>query len=88
MLINDFSEIRESAIKAINNEIDNVHFAQLIHKFHGGCSYSGVPKLKKVAAVIEQELKQGISPDLLEPELLELLDELDNVELAAKDYLA
>ncbi|MCP5078039.1 MAG: two-component sensor histidine kinase BarA [Psychromonas sp.] len=88
MLIADFEEIKESANRAINSEIDNVHFAQIIHKFHGGCSYSGVPKLKKIAGLIEQELKQGISPDLLEPELLELLDELDNVQQDAKKYLA
>jgi len=87
MLIDDFEEIKESANKAINSEIDNVHFAQIVHKFHGGCSYSGVPKLKKIAGLIEQELKQGISPDLLEPELLELLDELDNVQRDSKKYL-
>ncbi|PKF61176.1 two-component sensor histidine kinase BarA [Psychromonas sp. psych-6C06] len=87
MLLADFPEIAECANKAINNEIDNVHLTQVIHKFHGGCSYSGVPKLKKIAAVIEQELKQGISPDLLEPELLELLDELENVQRAASEYL-
>lgn len=88
MLIEDFKEIRNSANQAIDNQIDNVHFAQIIHKFHGGCSYSGVPKLKKIASVIEQELKQGISPDLLEPELLELLDELDNVQHEAKAFLS
>lgn len=79
MLIDDFEEIKVNARKAIMGDIDNVHFAQIIHKFHGGCSYSGVPKLKKITGLIEQELKQGVSPDLLEPELLELLDELDNV---------
>jgi len=87
MLIDEFAEIKVYANQAINSEIDNVHLTQLIHKFHGGCSYSGVPKLKKIAGVIEQELKQGISPDLLEPELLELLDELDNVQREAQDYL-
>jgi two-component system sensor histidine kinase BarA len=87
MLIADFDEIRACANKAINNELDNVNLSQIIHKFHGGCSYSGVPKLKKIAGLIEQELKQGISPDLLEPELLELLDELDNVQQAAQVYL-
>ena len=87
MLINDFATIKTEADKAIAGEIDNVHFAQIIHKFHGGCSYSGVPKLKKIAGLIEKELKRGISPDLLEPELLELLDELDNVQQEAQLYL-
>ncbi|WP_028863944.1 two-component sensor histidine kinase BarA [Psychromonas aquimarina] len=87
MLVNEFDEIKKQANKAINGKIDNVHFAQIIHKFHGGCSYSGVPKLKKIAGLIEKELKQGITPDLLEPELLELLDELENVQKEAKSYL-
>ncbi|GLS92566.1 histidine kinase [Psychromonas marina] len=88
MLINDFTEVKSAANEAINGEIDNVQLSKIIHKFHGGCSYSGVPKLKKIAGLIEQELKQGLSPDLLEPELLELLDELDNVQRDAANYLA
>lgn len=88
MLIDDFEEVKICANKAINSDIDNVYLSKVIHKFHGGCSYSGVPKLKKIVGLIEQELKQGVSPDLLEPELLELLDELDNVQRDAADYLA
>lgn len=88
MLLDEFAIIEKEAGKAIAGEIDNVHFAQIIHKFHGGCSYSGVPKLKKIAGLIEKELKQGVSPDLLEPELLELLDELENVQQAAQKHLA
>ena len=88
MLINEFDSIKTEANHALLGEIDNVHFEQIIHKFHGGCSYSGVPKLKKIAGLIEQELKQGISPELLEPELLELLDELENVKEEAKTYLS
>tara|TARA_R110001583_G_scaffold6618_5_gene33598 strand:- start:26711 stop:29488 length:2778 start_codon:yes stop_codon:yes gene_type:complete len=87
MLLNDFEEIKVNSQKAIEGDIDNEHFAQIVHKFHGGCSYSGVPKLKKITKVIEQQLKQGISPDLLEPELLELLDELDNVLRESAHYL-
>lgn len=87
MLVNEFAEIRVQADKALQGDIDNVHFAQIIHKFHGGCSYSGVPKLKNIAGIIEKELKQGITPDLLEPELFELLDELDNVQREAQAYL-
>ena len=86
MLISEFSDIRRIANCAIQDNIDKAHFTQTIHKFHGGCSYSGVPKLKNIAGLIEKELKQGISPNLLEPELLELLDELDNVEKEAEPY--
>ena len=57
MLLNEFKEIRDIANSAIQDDIDNVHFAQIIHKFHGGCSYSGVPKLRNIAGLIEKELK-------------------------------
>ena len=87
MLVNEFAEIKVQANKALHGDLDNVHFNQIIHKFHGGCSYSGVPKLKNIASVIENELKQGITPDLLEPELLELLDELENVQREAQAYM-
>ncbi|WP_417696967.1 two-component sensor histidine kinase BarA [Psychromonas sp.] len=88
MLLDEFDSIRKLANSAMVNEVDNEAFAQAIHKFHGGCSYSGVPQLKSIAGLIEKELKRNISPDHLEPELLELLDELDNVEKAAQDYLS
>jgi len=88
MLLDDFAAIRVATNKALIGELDNVHFTQMIHKFHGGCSYSGVPRLKKIAGVIEQELKLGINSERLEPELLELLDELNNVEKQAQIHLA
>ena len=87
MLLKEFSEMRIAVNKAIQNDLEHEKFAQIIHKFHGGCSYSGVPKLKNIAGLIEKELKGGLSPHLLEPELLELLDELDNVESEAQAYL-
>jgi two-component system sensor histidine kinase BarA len=87
MLIEEFASIRHTIKTALENEIDNDLFTKVIHKFHGGCSYSGVPKLKKLAGLIEKELKLGSSIVDLEPELLELLDELDNVEQESKAYL-
>lgn len=57
----------------------------LIHKLHGSCSYSGVPRLKKLCQTIESQLRSGIAAEALEPELLELLDEMDNVAREARD---
>lgn len=88
MLLTEFVEIKIEVNKALHCDINTLHFAQIIHKFHGGCSYSGVPKLKKVTGLIENELKRGITLELLEPELLELLDELENVAQQAKKHLA
>ena len=87
MLLDEFDDIRNIANDAIQGNIERELFYQSIHKFHGGCSYSGVHKLKDIARLIEHELKLGETPSSLEPELLELLDELDNVEEEAQPYL-
>ena len=60
----------------------------LIHKLHGSCSYSGVPRLKQLCFYLEQQLRQGVSNDELEPEWLELLDEIELVSQAARAHLA
>lgn len=53
-----------------------------IHRLHGSCCYVGVPRLQKLAHTIETGIKQGLPLEDLEPELLELLDEIANVERA------
>ncbi|WP_192458813.1 two-component sensor histidine kinase BarA [Musicola keenii] len=59
----------------------------LIHKLHGSCSYSGVPRLRQICRCIEQELRKGTSVTDLEPEWLELIDEMANVENAARKQM-
>ncbi|MEO2266974.1 two-component sensor histidine kinase BarA [Pseudoalteromonas sp. YIC-656] len=51
----------------------------IIHKFHGACCYTGVPKLKKLAELIETAMKEHATINEIEPELLELQDELRNL---------
>ena len=58
-----------------------------IHKLHGSCGYSGVPRLKNLCHLVEGQLREGVPPDELEPELLELLDEMDNVTREARRML-
>ncbi|MDV7105178.1 two-component sensor histidine kinase BarA [Vibrio sp. TH_r3] len=58
-----------------------------IHKLHGSCSYSGVPKLKAVCAEIERLLRSGSSLEEIEPELFELQDEMHKVTTTAQLYL-
>ena len=60
---------------------------EIIHKLHGSCSYSGVPRMKKLCGLLENELDKGVLAEALEPEILELLDEMDNVIRAARPYL-
>ncbi|ANE74655.1 two-component sensor histidine kinase BarA [Dickeya solani] len=63
------------------------NLVDIIHKLHGSCSYSGVPRLKQICHYLEQSLRKGLSIDELEPEWLELMDEMANVEKAARKRL-
>ncbi|NAW66803.1 two-component sensor histidine kinase BarA [Photobacterium halotolerans] len=57
-----------------------------IHKLHGSCAYSGVPRLKNLCYTLETQLKAGTSATELEPELFELIDEMNNVVKASQAY--
>jgi len=60
---------------------------EIIHKLHGSCGYSGVPRLKNLCLLIEQQMRSGVAAQALEPEFLELLDEMDNVAREARRIL-
>ncbi|MGZ9899063.1 two-component sensor histidine kinase BarA [Shewanella gaetbuli] len=66
---------------------DNESMLQAVHKLHGASCYSGVPTTQKLCQEIESSLKQKIQISELEPEILELLDELTKVESAATQVL-
>lgn len=67
-----------------------------VHKLHGSCAYSGVPRLKKICASLESLLREGTvdnqSPTNLlmdiEPELFELEDEMSLTLEAIETLLA
>lgn len=59
----------------------------LIHKLHGSCGYSGVPRLQKLCSHIERQLHGEAAVHNLEPEWLELLDEINHVRQAAEQWL-
>lgn len=85
MLIDSFCEVREQIeLSFINNEHD---LLPIIHKLHGSCAYCGVYELKKLCLFIENKLKSGFKIKSIEPELLELLDELNNIEKNSSIYL-
>lgn len=75
---------RVQAILAGSHDDDILN---LIHKFHGSCACSGVPRLRQLCMTIEQQLRQQTDLQDLQPEWLELLDEIDNVRFAAQNYL-
>ncbi|WP_342221388.1 two-component sensor histidine kinase BarA [Candidatus Fukatsuia endosymbiont of Tuberolachnus salignus] len=67
--------------------ISDEDFLSLIHKLHGSCAYCGVPRLKQICFTIEQQLRRQLDLQSLQPEWLELLDEIDNVTQAARLHL-
>lgn len=87
MLLNFLPEVSEKLDTLIaGNDAQGVQ--DLIHKLHGSASYSGVPRLKQLCKQLESSLRQQATLSDLEPELLELKDELDNVALVARQQLA
>ena len=43
---------------------DREQLHRVIHKLHGGACYCGVPRIKRLAAMIEAELKSGEMSDI------------------------
>ncbi len=87
MLVEFLPQVSER-VQALLEGVEDGGILDLIHKLHGSCSYSGVPRLKQLCFYIEQQLRQGVSQQELEPEWLELLDEIELVNQAAKAHLA
>ncbi|QRG79978.1 two-component sensor histidine kinase BarA [Citrobacter sp. R56] len=86
MLLDFLPEVRNKIEEQLVGE-NPEGLVDLIHKLHGSCGYSGVPRMKTLCQFIEQQLRSGIKEEELEPELLELLDEMDNVAREAKKML-
>lgn len=78
MLVEFLPEIRNMVEEQLVGEAP-AGLTEGIHKLHGSCGYSGVPRLKKLCQLIEHQLRSGVAAEALEPEFLELLDEMDNV---------
>jgi two-component system sensor histidine kinase BarA len=75
MLIASITPTRHALQQALAIHDEN-QVLQQVHKLHGACCYTGVPRLKNLAELLETQLKQGKSLAELEPELLELDDVL------------
>ncbi|MCQ8877429.1 two-component sensor histidine kinase BarA [Pseudoalteromonas shioyasakiensis] len=78
MLLLSVPETLRLLDEAIQSQ-DCEHVLSIIHKFHGACCYTGVPKLKKLAEALETALKGDCDLSYIEPELFELQDELENL---------
>jgi two-component system, NarL family, sensor histidine kinase BarA len=78
MLIASIKPTQEAIQQALNKQ-DRAALLHHIHKLHGGCCYTGVPRLKQLAEVIETSLKQQVPLQTLEPEFFELEDVLQTL---------
>ena len=86
MLVTFLPEIRNKVEEQLVGE-NPENLVDAIHKLHGSCGYSGVPRLKHLCQLIEGQLRSGTPAEELEPELLELLDEMDNVTRETRKIL-
>ena len=87
MLIDFMPEVREKVEQCLrDNHSDGL--LDIIHKLHGSASYSGVPRLKQLCQQLEQHLRINSDVMTIEPELLELLDEMDNIASMATELLS
>ncbi|MGE9551543.1 two-component sensor histidine kinase BarA [Erwinia amylovora] len=86
MLI-DFLPDVHALVESTMAENNPVGLRDIIHKLHGSASYSGVPRLKQLCQQLEQSLRANNDIAIIEPELFELLDEMENVARLAKEKL-
>ncbi|MCH1929053.1 two-component sensor histidine kinase BarA [Shewanella sp. A25] len=87
MLIDSLPQTVET-IEASLARSDHQGMLNIIHKLHGASCYCGVPTTLRLCHDIELALKRDGRVEDLEPEILELLDELTKVESAAKQVLS
>ncbi|WP_434358646.1 two-component sensor histidine kinase BarA [Parasalinivibrio latis] len=86
MLVDSFPAVEKAVQGALDGK--DVELWQVIHKLHGSCAYSGVPVLRQLCYTLESSLKNGSNISDLEPELLELLDEIEHIKTAALSHLS
>ncbi len=86
-LLEGLSQTQRNIEKAFK-EHDCSQLKSLIHKLNGACCYTGVPNLGTVCHELETQLKKSVPLDQLEPEFLELFEQLERVLTQAPITLA
>ncbi|MCL1036238.1 two-component sensor histidine kinase BarA [Shewanella submarina] len=87
MLLDSLPQTGTQIEKALQDN-DQQTMLTTVHKLHGASCYCGVPNTRKLCQEIESALKHNTEISDLEPEILELLDELTKVESAAKHVIS
>ena len=85
LLLASFDEVESCLAAARQGDSDAL--LACIHKLHGGCAYSGVPRLQRLCAELETALKRAQPVSELEPELLELADLMQQIRSEAPRWL-
>ncbi len=85
MLVASFDEVKIAINESLAGK--DVELCSLIHKLHGSSAYSGVPILKQLCFDIETLLKKGALIEDIEPELFELIDEMQTIKRLAPSFL-
>ncbi|WP_067707559.1 MULTISPECIES: two-component sensor histidine kinase BarA [unclassified Erwinia] len=86
MLVDFLPEVRALVERYMAE--DNVPgLRDIIHKLHGSASYSGVPRMKQLCQQLDRSLRNNPHIEGTEPELFELLDEIENVARLARERL-
>jgi len=81
-LINTLFEDQENINQALITQ-NSSQLKSLIHKLNGACCYTGVPNLNKICQELETQLKKEIPLNNLEPEFLELFEQIEQVLVQA-----
>ena len=58
LLLDEFPSMQRSTEDFMYTNIKPDVFAKILHKFHGGCSYSGVPRLINIIKELEKGMKK------------------------------
>jgi two-component system sensor histidine kinase BarA len=72
----------EQQIEQALTDNDQQLLLHALHKLHGACCYTGVPRLKNLLEALETQLKKGVAIKSLAPELSELEDVLGLLKAA------
>jgi two-component system sensor histidine kinase BarA len=89
-MLSGLVESLANSYKNISNALvsqDTEQLKSLIHKLNGACCYTGVPNLTNICQEFETQLKNGIALDNLEPEFLELFEQIELVSTEAPKLL-
>lgn len=86
MLIDFMPEVKIKVEQSLASG-QSAELREIIHKLHGSASYSGVPRLKQLCQQLEHHLRLHSAIMDIQPELLELLDEMGNVSRLATAVL-